>query len=204
MIATATWPSGKNETADAHAGGQGPPAEAEDHEPAHVVIAQMADLMRDTSGDTIADACILSAVSIGVAVETGLSAHVLRPGLAGALNLGLLCGLLACWLAAVVVLAWAGRPVVNRVSQLRWMTGAPLDPRPEWVTLPPEGARTTDWNWDGAYLLLGAARMASEYPAEFLGLGHELGRIAPGYRANLVLLDDEFKVQSTWIEGRRA
>ena len=24
-----------------------------------------------------------------------------------------------------------------------------------------------------------AARMASEYPAEFLGLGHELGRIAP-------------------------
>lgn len=46
-----------------------------------------------------------------------------------------------------------------------------------------------------------AARMASEYPAEFLGLGHELGRIAPGYRANLVLLDDEFKVQRTWIEG---
>jgi len=46
-----------------------------------------------------------------------------------------------------------------------------------------------------------AARMASEYPAEFLGLGHELGRIAPGYRANLVLLDDEFRVRKTWIEG---
>ncbi len=46
-----------------------------------------------------------------------------------------------------------------------------------------------------------AARMASEYPAEFLGLGGELGRIAPGYRANLVLMDDEFKVQKTWIEG---
>ena len=27
-------------------------------------------------------------------------------------------------------------------------------------------------------------------PAEFLGLGGELGRIAPGYRASLVLLDD--------------
>jgi N-acetylglucosamine-6-phosphate deacetylase len=49
-----------------------------------------------------------------------------------------------------------------------------------------------------------AARMASEYPAEFLGLGDELGRIAPGYRANLVLMDDEFKVQRTWIEGRNA
>jgi N-acetylglucosamine-6-phosphate deacetylase len=46
-----------------------------------------------------------------------------------------------------------------------------------------------------------AVRMASEYPAEFLGLGHELGRIAPGYRANLVLMDDELKVQRTWIEG---
>jgi N-acetylglucosamine-6-phosphate deacetylase len=46
-----------------------------------------------------------------------------------------------------------------------------------------------------------AARMASEYPAQFLGLGHELGRIAPGYRANLTLLNDDLKVQRTWIEG---
>ena len=46
-----------------------------------------------------------------------------------------------------------------------------------------------------------AARMASEYPAAFLGLDSELGRIAPGYRANLVLLDDELRVQRTWIEG---
>jgi N-acetylglucosamine-6-phosphate deacetylase len=46
-----------------------------------------------------------------------------------------------------------------------------------------------------------AARMASEYPAAFLGLDQELGRIAPGFRANLVLLDDELQVQRTWIEG---
>ena len=46
-----------------------------------------------------------------------------------------------------------------------------------------------------------AARMASEYPAAFLGLEHELGRIAPGYRANLVLLDDELRVRRTWVEG---
>jgi len=159
MIATATWPSEQNETA--HAGGHGPPAEPpEDHEPAHVVIAAMADLLRDTGSSAIVDACILSTVSIGVAVETGLSAHVLRPGLAGVLNVGGLCGLLACWLAAVAVLAWASRPVLNRVSQLRWVTGAPLDPRPEWVTLPPVGASQADWTWDRAYLLLGAARLA--------------------------------------------
>ena len=41
-----------------------------------------------------------------------------------------------------------------------------------------------------------AARMASRYPAEFLGLGGELGRIAPGYRANLVLVDDGVNVQA--------
>jgi N-acetylglucosamine-6-phosphate deacetylase len=46
-----------------------------------------------------------------------------------------------------------------------------------------------------------AARMASEYPAEFLGLGDELGRVAPGYRANLALLDNDLKVRRTWIEG---
>jgi N-acetylglucosamine-6-phosphate deacetylase len=47
-----------------------------------------------------------------------------------------------------------------------------------------------------------AARMASRYPAEFLGLGGELGRIAPRYRANLVLVDDQIAVRETWIDGR--
>jgi len=46
-----------------------------------------------------------------------------------------------------------------------------------------------------------ALHMASRAPAEFLGLGDELGRIAPGYRANLVLLDDGLKVRETWIDG---
>jgi len=47
-----------------------------------------------------------------------------------------------------------------------------------------------------------AVRMASRYPAEFLGLGHVVGRIRPGYRANLVLADDDLNVVETWIEGR--
>jgi N-acetylglucosamine-6-phosphate deacetylase len=49
-----------------------------------------------------------------------------------------------------------------------------------------------------------AVRMASTYPAEFLGLGDSLGRIAPGYRANLVLADERLQVHDTWIDGRRA
>ncbi|GAB3339792.1 N-acetylglucosamine-6-phosphate deacetylase [Marilutibacter aestuarii] len=47
-----------------------------------------------------------------------------------------------------------------------------------------------------------ACRMASTYPAEFLGLGHELGHIAPGYRADLVALDPDLQVTGTWIDGR--
>ena len=46
-----------------------------------------------------------------------------------------------------------------------------------------------------------ALQMAARAPAEFLGLGGELGRIAPGYRASLVLLDDDLRVTETWIDG---
>ena len=50
--------------------------------------------------------------------------------------------------------------------------------------------------------LVQAVRMASQFPAEFLGLGGELGRIAPGYRASLALVDDALDVKQTWIDGR--
>lgn len=56
-----------------------------------------------------------------------------------------------------------------------------------------------------------AVAMASAHPAAFLGLERELGRIAPGYRADLVLATDRLEVLDTWIggvsttrEGRRA
>ncbi|MDR3511370.1 MAG: N-acetylglucosamine-6-phosphate deacetylase [Caulobacteraceae bacterium] len=50
--------------------------------------------------------------------------------------------------------------------------------------------------------LADASRMASRNPAEFLGLGGEVGRIAPGYRADLVLLDAGLRVLETWVGGR--
>ncbi|HEX6398277.1 MAG TPA: N-acetylglucosamine-6-phosphate deacetylase [Steroidobacteraceae bacterium] len=45
-----------------------------------------------------------------------------------------------------------------------------------------------------------AVRMASANPADFLAL-HDVGRIFPRQRANLVLLDDELQVRETWIDG---
>jgi N-acetylglucosamine-6-phosphate deacetylase len=52
--------------------------------------------------------------------------------------------------------------------------------------------------------LADASRMASRNPAEFLGFDHELGRIARGCFADLVLLDDDLQVLDTWIRGRAA
>lgn len=52
--------------------------------------------------------------------------------------------------------------------------------------------------------LAGAIAMATTNPAAFLGLDHELGRISPGYRASLVLLDEELRAVETWIDGARA
>lgn len=47
-----------------------------------------------------------------------------------------------------------------------------------------------------------ALRLASTYPARALGLADRLGRIAPGYDADLVLLDDGYQVRATWIGGQ--
>ncbi|WP_238946904.1 N-acetylglucosamine-6-phosphate deacetylase [Seongchinamella unica] len=44
-------------------------------------------------------------------------------------------------------------------------------------------------------------RMASRYPAEFLGLEAQLGRLAVGYRADLFAFDDNYRVGHTWVAG---
>ncbi|HET7301230.1 MAG TPA: N-acetylglucosamine-6-phosphate deacetylase, partial [Oleiagrimonas sp.] len=48
-----------------------------------------------------------------------------------------------------------------------------------------------------------AARMASTWPADFLGLSSSHGRIAAGYRADFTVLDDDLQVRETWVGGQR-
>jgi N-acetylglucosamine-6-phosphate deacetylase len=45
-------------------------------------------------------------------------------------------------------------------------------------------------------------RMASLYPARFIGAGQERGRIANGFRADLVHLDEDLRVRAVWVGGR--
>ena len=49
-----------------------------------------------------------------------------------------------------------------------------------------------------------ALAMAAACPADFLGVGESRGRLAPGLRADLVWLDDDLHVRSTWIGGARS
>lgn len=48
-----------------------------------------------------------------------------------------------------------------------------------------------------------AIRMASVYPADMMGEAL-LGKIAPGYFANMILIDDRFQVTRSWINGSEA
>ena len=47
-----------------------------------------------------------------------------------------------------------------------------------------------------------AVRALTEVPARAVGRGHDLGRLAPGYAADAVLLDADFGVLGVWADGR--
>ena len=46
-----------------------------------------------------------------------------------------------------------------------------------------------------------ASRMASSYPAAWIGLERTHGRIAAGYQADFVVMDDGLAVRGTWVGG---
>jgi N-acetylglucosamine-6-phosphate deacetylase len=46
-----------------------------------------------------------------------------------------------------------------------------------------------------------ASRMASAYPAAWIGLDRTHGRIAAGYTADFAVLDDTLAVRETWVGG---
>jgi N-acetylglucosamine-6-phosphate deacetylase len=47
-----------------------------------------------------------------------------------------------------------------------------------------------------------SVRMATQYPADYINQGNIRGALKAGYQADFVVLNDKFKVQSTWIAGK--
>jgi hypothetical protein len=160
MSAWPTWPSWP---AGVQASDRTPPDrphEDQGHEPAHAVIGELARLLSETRANMLAGAGILAAIAIGMGLEAGsAAARAQLPVIFRVVNIGLMLGLVCCWLTAMALLATAGRPVLDTLSELRWKTGAPLDPRAPWLTLPPVGDNPDQWTWTRAHLLLAAARL---------------------------------------------
>ena len=130
--------------------------------PAQPVIAEMAALLRDTRGSMFLGGSVLSALTIGIAIEAAFSPSVLRPWLAGVMSVSLLGCVILCWLRAVALLLLAGRPVLDQLNHHRWRTGAPLDPRVRWLSTPAGGGREVAWSWARVDMMLGAARVRRE------------------------------------------
>lgn len=136
--------------------------EAPDRGPAQNQIAEMATLLRDPRGSTILGGSVLSALTIGIAIEAAFSPSVLRPGLAGVVSVSLLDCVVMCWLRAAALLLLAGRPVLDQLNDHRWRTGAPLDPRIRWLSAPAAGDSEAAWSWARVDMMLGAARVRRE------------------------------------------
>ena len=49
--------------------------------------------------------------------------------------------------------------------------------------------------------LADALKMATSTPAAFLGLSREIGNISVGCKANMLLLNDNLEVQTSWVDG---
>jgi hypothetical protein len=162
MTATPTWPTGPSGSyrSDGDYFHEQPGRALLGKEPAHALIGELAGLLRSTRGHMMAAASVLGAIAIGAAVQAGIWAKVLRPSPAGVINLGLMSGFALSWLVAGLLLASAGRPVLDALGELRWRTGSPLDPRAPWLTVPPVGANGEEWSWIRAHLLVGAARLS--------------------------------------------
>ena len=157
------WPAGPSWPTEVQASDQPQPDRAyedQGHEPAHAIIGELARLLSETRANMLAGLGILAAIAIGMALEAGFAAaRTQLPVIFRVVNIGLLLGLVCCWLTAMALLAIPGRPVLDALSELRWKTGAPLDPRAPWLTLPPVGDNPDQWTWTRAHLLIAAARV---------------------------------------------
>ncbi len=133
MLLTERWPEDR-------AGNRPAPAEEGADGQAQELLGEMAALLRDTRPGTLTSGAALGAITIGLAVEAAARPGP-RPGPAVAVCAGLFAILALCWLRAVTLLVLSGLPLGRALAQHRVHTGAPLDPRAPWASIPPPAPR---------------------------------------------------------------
>ncbi len=149
-----------------------------------------------------------------------------EPGLVGALlSAEVTCGLIVDGIhihPAVVKTAWRARGSNGLTLVTDAMSAACMAPGQyvlgdRRVVVDGTSARLADGTLAGSILqmdaavrnmmaytgctLAGAVRMASETPARVFGISNRKGQIAPGYDADLVVLDESLRVSLTMIGG---
>jgi hypothetical protein len=133
----------------------------EDGASARELLAEMAALIRDTRPYLIVSSAVTAAVLVGLAVEAAV-VPVRGPG-PGAVAAGVLfAGVALCLLRTLTLIVLAGLPLGQALSQHRVASGAPLDPRAPWASVPRLEAPGVTWGWNRAYLLLSQARFRAE------------------------------------------
>jgi hypothetical protein len=155
MLLTERWP-------DVHTTGRPGQGDEPAGDGAQDVLGDMAALLRDTAPGLTACAAGLGTVTIGLAVEAAALPVTHRPAAAIAACAGLFVILVLCWLRTVTLLVLAGLPLGRALGQQRVHTGAPLDPRPPWATIPMPGAGAGQWGRAQVHLLLSQARFRCE------------------------------------------
>jgi hypothetical protein len=133
----------------------------EDSVSARELLAEMAALIRDTRPYLIVSSAVAGAVLIGLAVEAAI-VPVGGPG-PGAVAAGALFVVVALsLLRTLTLIVLAGLPLGQALSQHRVISGAPLDPRAPWASVPRLEDPGATWGWNRAYLLLSQARFRAE------------------------------------------
>ena len=129
------------------------------------VLGEMAALLHDSRPGVLVCGAAIGAIAIGTAIEAVALPLISRTGPGIAVVGGLFVILVLCLLRTVTLLAMSGLPLRRVLDQQRVYTGAPLDPRAPWATIP-EPADGPDiegpWGWARAYLLLSQARFRVE------------------------------------------
>jgi hypothetical protein len=131
-----------------------------DEETAQELLGEMAALIRDTRPSLMVSGAVGAAVLIGLAVESmALPVTGRGPGAVAATGLFVVVAL--CLLRTLTLIVLAGLPLGQVLSQQRVTSGAPLDPRAPWASIPGPGT-ARPWGWDRAHLLLSQARFRAD------------------------------------------